>query len=205
MIISIEGNIGSGKSTSISHLKSLNLSNVVFLPEPVDVWTEIKDKDGMNIIEHYYSNQQKYAFSFQMMAYITRLSQLRKAIKETPKDYIIITERCLLTDRHIFAKMLYDDGKIEEIEYNIYMRWFDEFLEECKIDGIIYIETDPTVCKERIGIRNRAGENIPLSYLENCHKYHQEWLSDKSNTLTLDGNKTINFKEITQYIESMMV
>ena len=50
-----------------------------------------------------------------MMAYVSRLTLFRKALKE---DYdVIITERCLNTDCNVFAKMLYDSGNIEEMKY----------------------------------------------------------------------------------------
>ena len=95
-IFSIEGNIGSGKSTIINNLKktlyNLNHRKVIYLPEPVDVWESIKDSSGKNIIECYYENQQENAFSFQMMAYISRIHQLRTAIKNNSGS-IIITER----------------------------------------------------------------------------------------------------------------
>ena len=44
-IISIEGNIGSGKSTVIHNLeqKLKDNKNYVFLREPVDIWQTIKD------------------------------------------------------------------------------------------------------------------------------------------------------------------
>ena len=116
LIFSIDGNIGSGKSTIINHLINSNITienyNLIFLPEPVDVWNEIKDSSGVTILEKYYADPKKYAFSFQMMAYITRLSQIKMAIKNNPINSIIITERCLFTDREIFAKMLYDSGQI---------------------------------------------------------------------------------------------
>ena len=71
-IISIEGNIGSGKSTMVEYLKQnlQNDSTICFLQEPVDIWNTIIDKNGVNIIENYYNDQKKYAFQFQMMAYI---------------------------------------------------------------------------------------------------------------------------------------
>ena len=132
-IFSIEGNIGSGKSTLINNLKKNNL-NLIYLPEPVDLWNEIKDSNGVTIIEKYYQDQKRYAFPFQMMAYISRVSQIRQKFED---NAIILTERCVFTDREIFAKMLYDDKKIEEIEYAIYLRWFDEF--RCNLDGIILL------------------------------------------------------------------
>ena len=134
IIISVDGNIGSGKSTIVEYLKN-NIYKVnhkklkiYFLEEPVNVWESIIDKnDGKNIIEKFYENNEKYAFTFQMIAYISRLSLLKKIIK---KDYdIIITERSIFTDRNVFAQMLYDSGKINEIEFITYNKWFDEFSE----------------------------------------------------------------------------
>ena len=98
-----------------SHLKNVP---IIYLPEPVSDWESIIDTEGKNIIEKYYANQEKYAFSFQMMAYISRLSLLRKAFRND-KYKIIITERSVFTDKNIFCKMLYDADKIEEINYTI--------------------------------------------------------------------------------------
>ena len=82
-IYSIEGNIGSGKSTIIKILKEHFKSNdnIIFLLEPVDEWNTICDNDK-TILEKYYENKKQYAFSFQMMAYISRLSQLKEALKK---------------------------------------------------------------------------------------------------------------------------
>ena len=180
-VFSIEGNIGSGKSTLIEKLK--NIENVYFLPEPVDTWNTVTDLSGVTILEKYYQDQEKYAFPFQMMAYITRLSLIRAA----PEDCIIFTERCVFTDREIFAKMLYDSGKIDHISYSIYNKWFDEFNEHA-LSGIVYIQTSPETCFNRIITRNRKGETIPLSYLQNCHNYHEKWITNTSTpVLILDG------------------
>jgi len=192
-LYSIEGNIGSGKSTLINALKHDNKirgnSNIIFMEEPVSQWVNIKDNDGVNMIEKFYIDQNKYAFSFQMMAYITRLSMLKKCIRENP-DAIIICERSLDTDKNIFAKMLYDEGKIESVNYQIYTNWFDEFVSDIPECGIIYVRTHPTTSYERVKKRDRKGETMPLSYLENCHKYHEKWVeSDKNFKLLLDGEK----------------
>ena len=191
-IYSIEGNIGSGKSTIIKNLKkalyNLNYKNVIYLPEPVDVWESIKNGSGKNIIECYYENQEEYAFSFQMMAYISRIHQLRNAVKNN-QGSIIITERSVLTDKNVFAKMLYDDKKIKEIDYAIYLKWFDEFIKETPITGIIYIKTTPETALERVIKRNRKGETIPLEYLRLCNTYHDNWLlNEKIPILQLDGS-----------------
>ena len=49
-----------------------------------------------------------------------------------------------------------------------------------KLDGLIYLSTDPKTCFQRKNKRDRTGENnIQLSYLENLHKRHEEWLKSE--------------------------
>lgn len=192
-IFSIEGNIGSGKSTLVSELQKqlhyINGANIVYLYEPVDEWAKIKDTNGETILEKFYANQKKYSFSFQIMAYISRLSLLRDIIKKNP-NAIIITERSVFTDKEVFAKMLYDDNKIEEVNYKIYLQWFNEFIHDIPINGILYVKTTPEKSKTRVDFRSRQGEQIPLSYLQKCHEYHEQWINNeyKSKTLIFDGN-----------------
>ena len=199
-LFSIEGNIGSGKSTLLENLKdyfikngkTLNNKHIYFIQEPVNIWETITDSNGENIISCFYKNQKKYAFSFQMMAYISRLVILKKIIKEGYD--IIISERCLNTDKMVFAKMLYDDNKIEEIEYKIYNLWFNEFINDLPEFNYIYINTNPITAFERVVKRNRIGENISLKYLIHCDEYHNKWLNTQSssNILYLDGNIDID-------------
>lgn len=206
MIISIEGNIGSGKTTLVSILKEelKDDDRFVFISEPVDIWLKNTDKNGESMLTKFYNNQEKYAFPFQIMAYFSRLHLIREARKNNPNK-VIITERCVYTDRNVFAKMLYEDGKIEDVCYNIYLQWFDEFMEGMDVEKIIYVDTQPSLCHERINKRKREGEStIPLEYLEKCGEYHQKWISDfddithiiqghgggmYGNLLTLDGNQ----------------
>ena len=192
-IFSIEGNIGSGKSTLVSELKknlpSINGISIVYVQEPVDVWEKIKDANGETILEKFYADQEKYSFSFQMMAYISRLSLLKNTIKNNP-NAIIITERSVFTDKEVFAKMLYDDNKIEEINYKIYLQWFNEFIDDIPIRGVMYVKTTPEKSKERVDFRSRQGEQIPLNYLQKCHQYHEEWIFTQfKKILVFDGNK----------------
>ena len=193
LIISLEGNIGSGKSTLMEYLKanfSLNTYKILFIDEPVDQWnTFIDPSTNETIIEKYYKDQEKYAFSFQMMAYISRLSAIRNAINKNYYD-IIFTERSVYTDRNVFAKMLYDSGKIEEINYKIYLKWFDEFLHNLPNIILIYIKTAPKIAYDRVVKRNRQGETIPLEYLTQCNNYHDTWIYnvDMNYKLIIDGN-----------------
>ena len=52
IIISVEGNIGSGKSTLVDRLKDIyqNKGDIHFLQEPVDLWNTITDDDGCTIL-----------------------------------------------------------------------------------------------------------------------------------------------------------
>lgn len=202
LILSLEGNIGSGKSTFIKKLDGLLESFVnkpiVLLQEPIDVWSTFIDKNGETILEKFYKDQNKYAFSFQMMTYISRLELLNKTIKENPNK-IIICERSIWTDKRVFAQMLADDNKIEEIDFIIYNKWFDNLSKNIKLDGIIYLKTSPENCKHRIGIRDRKGENISLEYLTRCDEYHNKWLEDVRPIQIIDGNivyDTISHKRL---------
>jgi deoxyadenosine/deoxycytidine kinase len=202
-VVSIDGNIGSGKSTLLEELKIQykNNPNVIFLKEPVDEWSKITDKKGNTILKKFYSDQLKYGFSFQMMAYVSRLKVIRETLKnhkQNSEKLLVITERNLYTDKMVFAKMLYDSGMIEDINYKIYLNWFDTFIEEFPVHKIIYVKTKPEICHLRITKRSREGETIPLEYLKKCNEYHEEMLDLNSkdkyydNQLILDGNIDLN-------------
>jgi deoxyadenosine/deoxycytidine kinase len=190
MILSVEGNIGSGKSTFVEFLRE-NIPNAVFLQEPVNEWNEIKDKNGETMLAKFYKDQTKYSFPFQMMAYISRLSLLKETVEKNPGS-IIITERCLDTDRQVFAKMLYDDGNIEEVEYQIYLRWFDNFKKDFPISHHIYLKTEPDIAHKRVLKRNRSGETIAIEYLQACNQYHNDWLEERETekkVVTINANQ----------------
>ena len=196
IIVSIDGNIGSGKSTKVQNLKQFyeqkGRNDILFIQEPVDTWESVVDKDGTPILMNYYKDNKRFAFRLQMLAYISRLKLLRDAVKQGYK--YIITERCVATDRNVFSKMLYDKGDIEHDEYIIYNKWFDEFITDVPIAAIVYIKADPDVCLERVNIRGREGENIPIEYLAECSKYHDEWIDNENiPKLIIDANR--DFKQ----------
>jgi deoxyadenosine/deoxycytidine kinase len=125
-------------------------------------------------------------------------------------EYVIITERSLYTDKHVFAKMLHDQGKIEDVCYQIYLTWFDEFAKDFPINYSVYVNTDPEKCYERIHKRAREGEEvIPLAYLKDCHNYHEEFLDEnkgvKTSKLVLNGNVDIyeNEKIVEEWLDKI--
>ncbi len=212
LIISVEGNIGSGKSTILEYLKKKynNDNSIVFLQEPISEWEKIKDDNNNTILTKFYNDQKKYSFAFQMMAYISRLDILRKTIKENPTK-IIISERSLFTDKYVFAKMLFDSSNMETVEYQIYNNWFNSLIDLAPLHKMIYLKTDPKISFDRIIKRSRTGENnIPFEYIENCHKYHNDMydlinVEKKTIDCTNDfTNDNLYFEQISKQIMNFL-
>lgn len=212
-IVFVEGGIGCGKSTLVKHLQGYcenNNKKYLTIQEPVDIWTSIQDKSsGKNMIEAFYQDQHKYGFEFQMMAYISRLQRLKESHKkaiENGYDFIIC-ERSLYTDKNVFCKMLYDEGKINTYGFQIYNKWFDyfqDFLDEIRF---VYLQTDFNVCLERIKKRCRDGEeNIPSEYLRKNNEYHDAWLLNQKDVLILNGNQDYDEKKglLDEYCDSII-
>jgi len=195
-IFSLDGNIGSGKSTLIQLLKENQdrLQNnigreIIFLQEPVDDWKNIVDENNKNLIENYYTDQKKWGFSFQITTLISRISQLKNVRDYGCEVVVVITERSISSDKNVFCKMLYDDGIINTLDYNIYNRWYNEFIKDFPLVGNIYLKTNPKKAYERVLKRNRnEEEGIPIEYLSKCNDYHDKWLMNEKNKLIINGN-----------------
>mgnify|MGYP001183336939 FL=1 len=168
------------------------MTPVIYIDEPVKIWNTIMDKNGDNIIKKYYEDQKKYAFQFQMMAYITRITELRKAMEKYNGNCIIITERSIETDKEVFAKMLYEKKILDNISYTIYLKWFEELSRDLKVNELIYLKTDPETALKRVIKRNRPGETIPIGYLKDCHERHERWLQKCDDVLLLNGERDID-------------
>lgn len=93
-LISIEGNIGSGKSTIMNYLRNLKHEQILFVDEPVNEWINLKDSNGKNCLELFYENKEQNSFWFQILAYITRLRNLLEVI-ENNDNKLIICERSI--------------------------------------------------------------------------------------------------------------
>ena len=195
-VISIEGNIGSGKTTLFDLLRNRPaLRDVVFVEEPVELWEKIRDDaTGESLLQRFYADPERYAFAFQTMAFFSRLALLAK----TPNDCVVVTERSLLTDRDVFAKMLHDSGKIDGLCYKIYLQISSSTASFVDVapSKMIYVKSDPLVCEERIVRRQRHGEGeINREYLRRCDEYHEAMVGYVFNTtevLELDGNRDIS-------------
>lgn len=204
IIICVEGNIGSGKSTTVSYLSEYftdyinthpkNHNNkqykIAYLVEPVDEWSKYKDTENKNILELFYNDKDKYSFSFQMIILHSRITQMQNAI-DNGYD-IIISERSILSSYKVFVKMLIDNNNMNSIESEIYDKWFQLYENTIKDINFVYIKTSPEICSLRIAKRNRQGESgILLSYLKDCHYYHETWINTQikqDRLYTINGN-----------------
>ena len=185
IVISLEGNIGSGKSTLIKLLKE-RISKWTYLFEPIEEWMKIKDENGKNILDLFYQDKKRWSYTFQNLAFFTRTNQL---LKELSENKIIITERSVLTDKNVFSKILFDQNDMNKIEYNNYLMLIEMFNQKVKFHGHIYLKTDVNKTYERINKRSRESESeIKIEYLKKLNDYHDSWLQDKNNVLVLDGN-----------------
>ena len=178
-IIAVEGNIGTGKSTLLNKLKNhIDSSKIIFCQEPIDEWTKIKNKNGETILNEFYNDPKKYSFSFQIMILKTMNDLLQNTIKNNPQCEMIICERSFLSSRYVFTQMLYKDGLMNDIEYQIYKDIFDTWCNNYYFpDKIIYLYSSAKICLQRIQKRSRNGENnIGIEYLQNCNDHYRDFL-----------------------------
>jgi len=192
-IITIEGNIGVGKSTFVDIIKKY-ISNSEIVGEPVEMWKQMKDSDGTNILQKFYQDIPRWAYSFQNLACITRMTKIEDTIQNSNAQFIFL-DRSLGTDKNVFEKMLYDSGKISEIEHQMYNLWCEFYYKYIRPEFeniIIYLRCQPEIALERIKKRGRIEEkDITLEYLSDLHKYHENWLisNPNLNVIIIDCNK----------------
>ena len=74
----IEGNIGSGKTTLCKLLELLDTTRSEVIYEPVNKWIDLVDKQDNNILKLFYSDQERYAYTFQTYAFLTRAKLLKE-------------------------------------------------------------------------------------------------------------------------------
>jgi len=203
VLITIEGNIGGGKSTMIQYIRT-KYPEIQIIDEPVEEWMGLKN-DGKSLLEHFYEDQTRWSYTFQNAAFITRYLSAFKALNEPiEKDTVYISERGILTDRYVFAQMLRDTGFLNDIEWNLYLKWFHHFEKMIPIQGIVYITTESGECQNRIKIRNRTGEDhIPLDYLQKLDQYHARWLSSTDKPVLFVPSDADRIDEIIKFAKEM--
>jgi deoxyadenosine/deoxycytidine kinase len=182
IIISLDGNIGAGKSTLLAEIRN-HIHDVHLVDEPVGQWTALKNNEGENLLELFYKDKRRWAYTFQNCAILTRLKNIKDAVENLDPTLkhpqVIITERSVLTDKYVFAEMLRDAGLMDMLEWDLYDNWFNIFSKQYPVNGVIYLSTGSVTSKERIIIRNRHGEeNIDLDYLDSLDHQHKKWIDN---------------------------
>ena len=174
MIIAIEGNIGTGKSTLLHDLQYIiDPLKVILFKEAIDKWFEIKNLKEENILIKFYEDPSKYSFSFQIMVLKTLFEVMMQIISNNPNCEVTICERSILSSNHDVRKMLYDENLMNEMEYKLYQDIYNMWcIDEIIPNKIIYLQASPIKCFNRIHRSNRIGKSyIQLNYLQKCEKY----------------------------------
>jgi len=197
-MILLEGNIGAGKTTVGKTLAASG--EFGFIEEPTSAWRE---GFASNLLQMFYSDSKRWAFTFQICAFITRAKTWQEILEMTDHSRVVL-ERSIFCDRYIFAKNCHRTGLMTETEFQLYCGMWDFLVDNYCVepDLILYLRTPAAVCLERIQARKREEEaGIPLEYLRQLEELHDEWLMDAPNAIVLDGNHRWTTEEIVEKVK----
>lgn len=162
MKITIDGNIGSGKTTQIRMLESSGYS---VHAEPIQQWP----------LELFYSNGSRWAFLMQM------------AVLEGFSVHSDIYERSPHSSLKIFWDFMSD--KVTEEEDNICRKMYETY--GWTSDVYIYIDTSPEICYERIKTRHQEGDSsIDINYLRTLDTLYKQYTQSHPNVHVIDGHQS---------------
>lgn len=169
-VVCVEGNIASGKTTCLDYFAQT--TNIEVLTEPVAKWRNVR---GHNILGLMYQDASRWGITLQTYIQLTMLEQHTRPMISPVR----MMERSIHSARYIFVENLYQSGKMPEVDYIVLSEWFDWIQNntDVSVDLIVYLQTSPEVCYERLKRRCREEEKvIPLEYLEAIHQLYEEWL-----------------------------
>lgn len=191
--ITIEGNIGAGKTT-LAHLLSKHFNARLILEQFAD----------NPFLSKFYENPQQYAFPLELFFMAERYKQLKDLLHTkdlfqhiTISDYLF--SKCLL-----FAKI-----NLPGEEFRLYQKLFDIIYQQLyQPDILIYLHVPVRQLQQNIKKRNRSFEQaIPDEYLMNLqHTYLQYIKQHDMKTLIVDaGNADFlgNEKHLQVIIEAL--
>lgn len=210
--IFIEGNVGAGKSTFLKMLREYFNIQVVY--EPHKQWQDVK---GDNLLDQFYKDGKRWAYTFQTYAFITRILEQEKFAKINKTGFQFV-ERSIYSDRYCFGLNCHEMGTMTSLEWSLYKElweWFGKNHTQAPV-GFIYLRVSPEKCFERLKKRNRSEESaVPLQYLTDLHNKHEKWLIDKDGiapslknvpVLVLDCSKDFenDVEEQKEYVKKII-
>lgn len=176
----VEGNISVGKTTFLKRIanETLELRDLVeIVPEPIDKWQDV-GPDHFNILDAFYAEPERYAYTFQNYVFVTRVMQERDS--SAGIQPLRLMERSVFSDRMVFVRAVHEAKWMNEMEISIYDSWFDPVvscLPGLVPDGFIYLRASPDTCHKRMMLRRRTEEGgVSLDYLRGLHEKHESWL-----------------------------
>ncbi|HEY5405561.1 MAG TPA: deoxynucleoside kinase [Ginsengibacter sp.] len=171
--ITIEGNIGAGKTT-LAHLLSKRLNARLILEEFAD----------NPFLPKFYENQQQYAFPLELFFMAERYKQLKDLLQTKDMFQHVTISDYLFTKCLLFAKV-----NLPEEEFLLYQKLFDIINPQLvQPDLLIYLHAPVTKLKENIRKRNRSYEqSIAAEYLFALQETYTQYIKQHNiTTLFID-------------------
>ena len=183
-IVSIEGNIGSGKTALIEaiELESVvkGLTNLSIIPDPTTQLDRFEE-NGRKLIDLYYAHPQQYGFLFQTIVHTLFSNNMRKSVANSPADSILICERSISSAQHVHTDYLYEKGYISELQRRILTTLFsEEGVGDITTTDLVYLKTLPDFCYGQVKRYDDTGNEIITRAYLNHHErllteYYQYW------------------------------
>ncbi len=194
LLVSVEGNIGSGKSTLVREVAaaidgaddgSASLARAVTtLQEPVHEWERPHaELGGRSMLHTVYTPSESGASvaPFQIYALMSRLRQTLAA-RWAGRD-LVLSERCMASDRALFMEPQYRTGRVRPEEWIAYEACFapaaDVLGRLADPAVVVYLRCSPETAWRRVQGRGRAEENgVTLDFLREMHDRHEAWMAE---------------------------
>jgi deoxyadenosine/deoxycytidine kinase len=173
--ITIEGNIGAGKTT-LSHLLSRHFNARLVLEEFAD----------NPFLPKFYENPKLYAFPLELFFMAERYKQLKDLIQQKDLFQNVTISDYLFTKCLLFAKVNLPDD-----EFRLYQRLFEIIHQQLlQPDLLIYLHTPVSRLQQNIKKRNRSYEkNIADEYLFSIQETYTQYIKDHNiKTLFIDAS-----------------